>query len=1128
MQRTRRSAFKISSSSRRINSSRQRQRRLLLESLEGRDLLATFLVTSTADSGAGSLRQAIFDANSASNIGGPDTIAFNIPGSGVHTIQPLSQLPTITDPAIIDGYTQPGASVNTNGPGLGDNAVLQIELDGTYAGQFGSAPWFTIGTGLEITAGSSTVRGLVVNRFGVDGIRLSSNGGNTIEGSFIGVDPTGMIAKGNYVSGINIFDVGQGPSNDNTIGGLTPASRNVISGGNYLGIHLEPSNNNLIVGNFIGTDATGAAALAGSGTIRAGVFLGGNGNIVGGTTAAARNVVSGNAGIGIEVYPNTTGNVVEGNYVGTDLTGTSAVPNTIGVQSWSVNTIGGTVPGAGNLISGNSQFGLYLVDGGVAQGNLIGTDFTGTKAVGNGLGVFLNYHSTLGGTTAAARNVVSGNLGTGVFTINGHNTVQGNYIGTDITGLAALGNVGEGVQLFHDSNSLVGGTTVGVRNVIAGNHDSDVRLINSDSIAIQGNYIGTDNTGNNVLQTPSHALAALEIFADNGNSNILLGGATPGAGNVIGGGYVGVGIGGTNTSGVVVQGNSIGVGADGHSAIPNYYLGVWLTGGTSNNMIGGTAPGAGNIITNSGIAGVSVDQYHLASFTTGNVILGNSIYHNDMILSSSGLGIDIAQPGLEGPDGANPNDPLDADVGNNDMQNYPVLTSVINGIGSTTIQGTLNSTAYTTFRVEFFSNATVETSGYSSGEHYLGFANVTTDANGNAGFSVTLATGSTAGQYITTTATDLVSNSTSEFSLAYQAPLNTPPSANAGGPYLVVRGGTIVLDGSGSSDPEQSNTTLTYAWDLDGDGVYGELGTAAARGNETGVNPTFSAVGMNSVGPITVSLNVTDNGGLTSTMTATVHVALASLMDDPLEPGKKILAVGGSTGDDTIRIRVDEKDNHDHHDDDDHDAQYIKISINQHDVACEKIRGTYALPVSRIVVFAQAGNDDVKADETSTIPAWLYGGDGNDRLKGGAGHDVLLGEGGDDLLSGSGGRDLMIGGKGADRIIGNAGDDILIAGTTDYDATDLALYSILSEWTRIDSTFATRVNRLKNGGGLNLNYLLTDVTVHDDLAEDVLTGCEGDDWFLFNRDGDGGVRDKVTDLTRFEATYAQDIDWLNS
>jgi len=97
---------------------------------------ATFTVTNTNDAGAGSLRQAILDANANPRL---DNINFSIPGAGPHTIQPLSASPTITDPAIIDGYTQAGASPNTNGPGYGLNTVLMIELDGTNAGAIPAA-----------------------------------------------------------------------------------------------------------------------------------------------------------------------------------------------------------------------------------------------------------------------------------------------------------------------------------------------------------------------------------------------------------------------------------------------------------------------------------------------------------------------------------------------------------------------------------------------------------------------------------------------------------------------------------------------------------------------------------------------------------------------------------------------------------------------------------------------------------------------------------------------------------------------------------------------------------------------------------------------------------------------------
>ena len=155
----------------------------------------TITVTNTNDSGPGSLRQAMLDTNASLGL---DTIAFDIPaasdpgcnaGTGVCTIRPLSALPFITDPVIIDGYTQPGAIPNSNGPGLGLNTILKIELDGASAGADAD--------GLSIHAGASTVRGLVINRFSRAGIELEGSGGNFIHGNFIGTDVAGFADLGN-------------------------------------------------------------------------------------------------------------------------------------------------------------------------------------------------------------------------------------------------------------------------------------------------------------------------------------------------------------------------------------------------------------------------------------------------------------------------------------------------------------------------------------------------------------------------------------------------------------------------------------------------------------------------------------------------------------------------------------------------------------------------------------------------------------------------------------------------------------------------------------------------------------------------------------------------------------------
>ena len=333
---------------------RKLQRRpLSLETLEGRALLATFVVTSTSDSGAGSLRQAILNANASI---GTQTIDFNIPGTGVHTISPVSALPAITNPVVIDGYTQPGATPNTLANG--DNAALEIVLDGSTAGA-------NAAFGLHITAGGSTVRGLVIDNFGSpftgDGILIDTNGGNTIAGNFIGIDPTGNFAAGNVNSGVNVG------SANNTIGGTTPAARNVISGNNSefpresvgdgILISVSGATGTVVQGNFIGTDAEGTLFVP---NYRIGVELDSvSGETIGGTTSGARNVISGNnEAIGIESSSRV---VVQGNYIGTDVTGSVLLGNNRGVVielNSSNNTVGGTAPGAGNVIAGNGVPGV--------------------------------------------------------------------------------------------------------------------------------------------------------------------------------------------------------------------------------------------------------------------------------------------------------------------------------------------------------------------------------------------------------------------------------------------------------------------------------------------------------------------------------------------------------------------------------------------------------------------------------------------------------------------------------------------------------------------------------------------------------------------------------------------------
>jgi trimeric autotransporter adhesin len=356
-----------------------------VEAMEKRRLLATITVTGAGDAinatdGQVTLREAITAANGNKNISdvvgvgayGADTIAFNIPGAGVHTIRPTSALPQITDPVTIDGYTQPGSAPNTNPVGQGLNGALLIEIDGENAGD---VPFGMI----EFQTTDSTVRGLVINR--TQGVKIGiTNSGAVghirIEGNYIGTDASGtagFAADSNPNSfardGIFVRTVG------NTIGGTTPAARNLISGnigefdgsyGVFVNAPVPLGIGTFIQGNLIGTDRTGTVALGnGSGGVRGGSAFDGAGPlIVGGPEVGAGNLISGNGGAGVRIL----NGVVQGNSIGTDITGASPLGNDTGVQAFGNVRIEQNIiafnmliagvdnTGDGNLITRNSIF----------------------------------------------------------------------------------------------------------------------------------------------------------------------------------------------------------------------------------------------------------------------------------------------------------------------------------------------------------------------------------------------------------------------------------------------------------------------------------------------------------------------------------------------------------------------------------------------------------------------------------------------------------------------------------------------------------------------------------------------------------------------------------------------------
>jgi hypothetical protein len=661
-----------------------------------------FVVTNTNDAGPGSLRQAVIDAGLATGAS-PDTITFAIPGAGPFVIQPATPLPAITHPTIIDGYSQAGSKANTLA--LSDNAIILIRIDGSNLPGY----W----DGLLITAGGSTVDGLDISGFG-NNIHLTGAGGNVIWGNFIGTDATGLaFGIGN---GTGLFDEN---SVDLTVGGADPSARNVISGNSECGILLVGTAGipfgATIQGNDIGVDATGLAGLGngfqGIGLLDAADCL------IGGTSAGQGNVISANFNCGILIGgAGSTGDVIQGNDIGTDATGTTGLGNAfqgVYVGFWSdpahygsaANaTIGGTAAGAGNLISDNGINGIqisgYGANNSVVQGNKVGTDISGTFAIGNLWdGVNLTNgaaYNTVGGTTPGSGNLLSGNLsGLSIYGGTSDNTIEGNLIGTDATGAQAIGNVYYGV---YDSGSYntIGGTVVGAGNVISGNGSDGVHVEFAYGETIGGNFIGTDITG--------------------------------------------------------------------ASALGNRGAGVYLLNNASYNTVGGTAAGAGNVIAFNAGNGVTVGASPNDSYAEGNAILSNAIFSN------VGLGIDL------GNDGVTPNTPGTHYYTPNQFQSFPVLTSAVATPSGTTIVGTLDSAAFTTYTIQFFSNPSADPSGYGQGQTYLGSTTVTTDASGHADFSWIVDVAIPAGQVVSATATDPFGN-TSEFS-ADLAVLSVPAASS--------------------------------------------------------------------------------------------------------------------------------------------------------------------------------------------------------------------------------------------------------------------------------------------------------------------------------------------------------------
>ena len=500
----------------------------------------------------------------------------------------------------------------------------------------------------------------VISGNGNIGIHILGSGavGNRVEGNFIGTDVNGISALGNNQGGVDI----NGGASGNFVGGAAAGARNVISGNNQRGVgigldNLGTANNNTVQGNYIGLKANGNEAL---GNQFDGVDLGGGvtgNNVVG-------NVVSANGAGGISLFATGANNSILGNLVGTNAAGTVALGNVLDgvfLGSSSGNTIGGTSAAARNLMSGNRR-GLVISDLGtfnpvgssnnVVHGNFIGTNINGNSAIPNPMGgvaiVGASLDNFIGGEAAGERNVISGNTSDNIAVHVGasSNTIQGNFIGTDVTGTVALGGSAAGVLVGSGgaaNNNIIGGTAAGAGNLISGN-GTGIRITSgSTGTQIQGNLIGTDVTGTVALGNTFNGI----IFQSGSNNTI--GGTTVAARNVISGNVRGIFVSDTSSANNVIQGNYIGVNVSGTAALPNRFHGISTSG--ANTIIGGTAAGAGNVISGNAFLGVGFFVSGLPGDTgaAGSILQGNLIGTNaagTAALGNGSSGVQVTAPGI--------------------------------------------------------------------------------------------------------------------------------------------------------------------------------------------------------------------------------------------------------------------------------------------------------------------------------------------------------------------------------------------------------------------------------------------------------------------------------------------------
>jgi len=1057
------------------------------------------VVTSTADTDTvGTLRHAILFANANAGL---DTITFAIPGAGVHTIAPGAALPTITEGVIIDGTSQ--------GEGF------LIELSGADAVDPEDDPI----DGLFITAGGSTVKGLVINAFGGHGIHLATLGNNVVAGNRIGTDATGTLDLGNGYDGVFIDGV-----DGNTIGGATAADGNLISGNSRNGVGVSGGDVNAILNNVIGTNA--AAPL--------GLGNGNNGIDLKETTGfeVRGNIVSENHTHGVRVTDaDIVGTlaptadpvrVIAGNYIGTSPTADLDLGNGghgVYLDGARGVTVGGPAAADANVIAGNDGDGVRIA-GVLASGNAVVRNYIGTNAAldedlgnnGSGVGVTGEAHdNVIGDPAGATANVIAFNAEAGVSVgADGNDFALGNAVlGNDI-----FGNVGPAIDLASDGPTpndagdadfgpnelqnapeLASAYNRGGQTIIAGVLDAPEGeyVVQFFTDATTGSFIG-EVTVTVTGAGPATFTASFPLAADRGTTIRATATGEGSSTSEVSGGVV------ITTPGVLqFSAPTYTVGESGTTAT----ITVTRTDGSDGTVsvdyatADGTAADADDYLGTSGTL-TFADGQTSRTFTVSIVDDALDEANETVALSLSGAAGGAV---LGATDDAvltitdNDNPPA---VSVNDMAVTEGNSATKNAVFTVKLSGPSGRTVV----VPFSTAGNTATSG--------------TDFNAASG-NVTFAPGETT----KTITVQVKGDTTGEADETYFVNLGTPSNATVAAGQGV---GTIVNDDGTVTPPTPSlrindvtmtegnagTRTFTFTVTLSAASASTVTvkfatanGTATVAGNDynsaTGTltftpGQTSKLVTVTVKGDTAVEGNETffvnlsaptnatiaDNQGLGTITNDDVPPATvtAVIITDPCDSSKTALLVTGT--DRTERIDVEGTGN---------GQAPVRIKADG------RVIGTFTV-TGRVIVYAKGGNDTVYSNNIG-IPVWVFGGMGNDNITGGRGDDLLLGEGDNDTIVGGNGHDILIGGTGADVINGNLGNDVLVAGTTDYDGS-LQQNCLIA----------------------NKPSLITASNVHDDTSVDTLLGGGGNNVFFMNVSGagtkdkknDSSAGDKVTDI----------------